>query len=106
MDEETQEIEKENKNLKALEIDKSRAKIRVLQIEKEYNLADLRISGATQKEIEKQQAEEILSLISQKHVVITIDVILLKGMKIPGHNLKFKMMKSQKYLMIDKESNH
>ena len=44
MDEKTQEIEKENENLKALEesdeppqseIDKSRAKIRVLQIEKE-----------------------------------------------------------------------
>ena len=71
MDEKTQEIEKENKNLKALEesddppqseIDKSKAKIRVLQIEKEslkceYNLADLRNSGAPQKEIEKQQAE-------------------------------------------------
>ena len=70
MDEKTQEIEKENKNLKALEesddplqseIDKSKAKIRVLQIEKEslkseYNLADLRNSGAPQKEIEKQQA--------------------------------------------------
>ena len=42
MDEKTQEIEKENKNLKALEesddraeIDKTKAKIRVLQIEKE-----------------------------------------------------------------------
>ena len=71
MNEKTQETEKENKNLKALEasddppqseIDKSRAKIRVLQIEKEslkseYNLADLRNSGAPQKEIEKQQAE-------------------------------------------------
>ena len=71
MDEKTQEIEKENKNLKALEgsddpaqseIDKSKAKIRVLQIEKEslkseYNLADLRNSGATQKEIEKEQAK-------------------------------------------------
>ena len=71
MDEKTQEIEKENKNLKALEesddasqseIEKSRAKIRVLQIEKEslkseYNLADLRNSGAPQKEIEKQQAK-------------------------------------------------
>ena len=67
MDEKTREIEKENKNLKALEesdepsqseIDKSKAKIRVLQIEKEsmkseYNLADLRNSGAPQKEIEK-----------------------------------------------------
>ena len=73
IDEKTQEIEKENKNLKALEesddppqseIDKSRAKIRVLQIEKEslkseYNLADLRNSGAPQKEIEKQQAEVV-----------------------------------------------
>ena len=71
MDEKTQEIEKENENLKALEesddppqseIDKSRAKIRVLQIEKEslkseYELADLRSSGATQKEIDKQQAK-------------------------------------------------
>ena len=70
MDEKTREIEKENENLKALEesdsppqseIDKSRAKIRVLQVEKEslkseYNLADLRNSGAAQKEIEKQQA--------------------------------------------------
>ena len=68
MDERTQEIEKENENLKALEeaddppqseIDKSRAKIRVLQIEKEslkseHELADLRSSGATQTEIEKQ----------------------------------------------------
>ena len=69
MDKKTQEIEKENNNLKALEesndaseIEKSRAKIRVLQIEKEflkseYNLADLRNSGAPQKEIEKQQAD-------------------------------------------------
>ena len=71
MDEKTQEIEKENRNLKALEesddppqseIDKSKAKIRVLQIEKEslkseYNLADLRNSDAAQKEIEKQQAQ-------------------------------------------------
>ena len=69
MDEKTQEIEKENNNLKVLEesddaseIEKSRAKIRVLQIEKEslkseYNLADLRNSGAPQKKIEKQQAE-------------------------------------------------
>ena len=71
MDEKTQEIEKENKNLKALEesddlpqseIDKSRPKIRVFQIEKESlrsedNLADLRNSGAPQKKIEKQQAE-------------------------------------------------
>ena len=71
MDEKTQEIEKENENLKALEesdepsqsdIDKSRAKIRVLQIEKEslkseYNLADLRTSDASQREIEKQQAK-------------------------------------------------
>ena len=71
MDERTQEIEKENENLKALEesddppqseIDKSRAKIRVLQIEKEtlksqYNLADLKSSGAPQKEIEKHQAK-------------------------------------------------
>ena len=70
MDEKTQEIEKENENLKALEesdeppqseIDKSRAKIRVLQIEKEslkaeFNLADLRTSDASQREIEKQQA--------------------------------------------------
>ena len=70
MDEKTQEIEKENENLRALEesdappqseIDKSRAKIRVLQVEKEslkseYNLADLRNSGVPQKEIEKQQA--------------------------------------------------
>ena len=69
MDERTQEFEKENENLKALEesddrtkIEKSKAKIRVLQIEKEslkseYNLADLRNSGAPQKEIEKQQAQ-------------------------------------------------
>ena len=71
MDEKTQEIEKENENLKALEesdeppqseIDKSRAKIRVLQIEKEslkaeFNLADLRTSDASQREIEKQQAQ-------------------------------------------------
>ena len=71
MDEKTQEIEKENENLKALEesgdppqseIGKSRAKIRVLQIEKEslkaeYNLADLRTSDAAQREIEKQQAQ-------------------------------------------------
>ena len=71
MDDKTQEIEKENENLNALqesddppqsEIDKSKAKIRVLQIEKEslksdYNLADLRNSGASQKEIEKQQAQ-------------------------------------------------
>ena len=69
MDEKTQEIEKENENLKALEesddraeIDKSRAKIRVLQLDKEslkseYNLADLRNSGAPQEEIEKQQAQ-------------------------------------------------
>ena len=62
---------KKTENLKALEesdeppqseIDKSRAKIRVLQVEKEslkseYNLADLRNSGAPQKEIEKQQAQ-------------------------------------------------
>ena len=66
MDEKTQEIE----NLKALEesdeppqseIDKTRAKIRVLQIEKEslkaeFNLADLRTSDAPQREIKKQQA--------------------------------------------------
>ena len=71
MDEKTQEIEKENENLKVLEesdeppqseIDKSRAKIRVLQIEKEslkseYNLAELRTSDASQREIEKQQAK-------------------------------------------------
>ena len=71
MDEKTREIEKENENLEALEesdsppqseIGKSRAKIRVLQVEKEslkaeYNLADLRNSGASQKEIEKQQAQ-------------------------------------------------
>ena len=71
MDEKTQEIEKENENLKALEesddpsqseIGKSKSKIRVLQIEKEslkaeYNLADLRNSGAPQKNIEKQQAQ-------------------------------------------------
>ena len=71
MDERTQEIEKENKNLKALEesddppqskIDKIKAKIRVLQIEKEslkseYTLADLRNSGTSQKEIEKQQTQ-------------------------------------------------
>ena len=69
MDEKTQEIKKENENLKALEesddnveIAKTKAKIRVLQIEKEslkseYNLADLRNSGASQKEIEKQQAQ-------------------------------------------------
>ena len=58
MDKKTQEIEKENENLKALEesddppqseICKSKAKIRVLQIEKEslkseYNLADLKTS--------------------------------------------------------------
>ena len=71
MDEKTQEIEKENENLKALEesdeppqseIAKSRAKIQVLQIEKEslkaeFNLADLRTSDASQREIEKQQAQ-------------------------------------------------
>ena len=69
MDEKTQEIEKENRTLKALEesddtsgIEKSRAKIRALQIEKEslksdYNLADLRNLGTPQKEIEKQQAK-------------------------------------------------
>ena len=71
MDEKTQEIEKENENLKALEesddpsqseIGKSKAKIRVLQIEKEslkaeYNLSDLRNSGAPQRNIEKQQAQ-------------------------------------------------
>ena len=71
MDEKTQEIEKENENLKALEesddppqseIGKSRAKIRVLQIEKEslkaeFNLADLRTSDASQRDIEKQQAQ-------------------------------------------------
>ena len=75
MDEKTQEIEKENENIKALEeaddppqseIDKSRAKIRVLQIEKEslkaeFNLADLRTSDATQREIEKQQARVRMS---------------------------------------------
>ena len=75
MDEKTQEIEKENENLKALEeaddppqseIDKSRAKIRVLQIEKEslkegFNLAALRTSDATQREIEKQQARVRMS---------------------------------------------
>ena len=69
MDEKTQEIEKENNNLKDLEesddragIDKTKAKIRVLQIEKEslkaeYTLADLRNSGASQREIEKQEAQ-------------------------------------------------
>ena len=69
MDKKTQEIEKENENLKALEesddraeIDKTKAKIRVLQIEKEslkseYTLADLINSGASQKEIEKQQTQ-------------------------------------------------
>ena len=71
MDEKTQEIEKENENLKALEesdeppqskIAKSRAKIQVLQIEKEslkaeFNLTDLRTSDASQREIEKQQAK-------------------------------------------------
>ena len=69
MDEKTQEIEKEKDNLKDLEesddragIDKTKAKIRVLQIEKEslkaeYNLADLRISGASQREIEQQEAQ-------------------------------------------------
>ena len=69
IDEKTQEIEKEIDNLKALEesddraeIDNTKAKIRVLQIEKEslkseYTLADLRISAASQKEIEKQQGQ-------------------------------------------------
>ena len=71
MDEKTQEIEKEKGNLKSLEeshdppqreIDKTEAKIRVLQIEKEslkseYTLADLKNSGASQKEIEKQQTQ-------------------------------------------------
>ena len=71
MDEKTQEIEKENENLKALEesdeppqseIAKSRAKMQVLQIEKEllkaeFILADLRTSDASQREIEKQQAQ-------------------------------------------------
>ena len=71
MDEKIQEIKKENENLKALEesydpsqseISKSKAKIRVLQIEKEslkseYSLADLRNLGAPQKDIEKQQAQ-------------------------------------------------
>ena len=71
MDEKTQEIEKENQNLKALEesddppqneIDKSREKIRLLQIEKEslksaYNFADLKNSDAPRREIEKQQAK-------------------------------------------------
>ena len=66
MDEKTQEIEKENEKLEKTddptEIDKTKAKIRVLQIEKEslkseYNLADLRNSDASQKEIEKQQAQ-------------------------------------------------
>ena len=75
MDEKTREIEKENENLEALEesdsppqseIGKSRAKIRILQVEKEslkseYNLADLRNSGASQKEIEKQQAQVRIS---------------------------------------------
>ena len=71
MDKKTKETEKENENLKALEesddppqgeIGKSKAKIRILQIEKEslkseYNLADLKSSGAPQREIEKQQAQ-------------------------------------------------
>ena len=46
----------------ARRLTKQKAKIRVLQIEKEslkseYTLADLRNSGASQKEIEKQQAK-------------------------------------------------
>ena len=69
MDEKTQEIEKENENLKDLEesddragIAKTKARIRVLQMEKEkfkadYTLADLRNSGASQREIEKQEAQ-------------------------------------------------
>lgn len=71
MDENEQEIEQENRNLKALEesddppqgeIEKSRAKIRLLQVEKEkmkstFTLADLKTSDAGQKEIEKQQMQ-------------------------------------------------
>ena len=69
MDEKTQEIEKENQNLKALkesddppqsEIKKTRDKIRVSQMEKEslkslYNL--LKNSDAPQGEVEKAQTE-------------------------------------------------
>lgn len=71
MDENTQEIEKENRNLEALresddppqgEIEKSRAKIRLLQVEKEklksaFTLSDLRTTDVSQKEIEKQQMQ-------------------------------------------------
>ena len=71
MDEITQEMEKENQKLKALEesddpaqseIEKSRDKIRVSQMEKEslkalYNLAGLKNSDASQQEIQKSQSE-------------------------------------------------
>ena len=51
-----------NQMIPQSEIGKSKAKIRVLQIEKEslksqYNLADLRNSGTLQKDIEKQKAQ-------------------------------------------------
>ena len=116
-----QEIEKESKNLEALEesddapqseIAKSREKIRLLQIEKDslksaYIFADLKNSDAPQREIEKQQAEENQKEISQNCVQITINVFLQKGMnQISLKNLnRLKMMKSQKNLMRDKESN-
>ena len=87
-------------------------KIRLLQIEKDslksaYIFADLKNSDVPQREIEKQQAEENQKEISQNCVQITINVFLQKGMnQISLKNLKrFKMMKSQKNLMRDKESN-
>ena len=66
INEKTQEIEKENQNLRALEesddapqsdIDKSRAKIRKEIIKSAYNLADLKNSGTSESEIKKTQAK-------------------------------------------------
>ena len=89
---------------------KQKQKIRVLQIEKEslkseYTLADLRNSGASQKEIDKQQAQ-VRTFEADSTKARTDYNRRYPSEKIePKKNmLKFQMMKSQKYLMRDKES--
>ena len=119
-----EKIEKENENLKALEesddppqseIGKSKAKIRVLQIEKEslkaeYNLTDLRKSRARRKKRLRKQQAQVRGFASDFTKVrgdYNKRIILLTSLsQIQEKNLKkFQMMKSQKNLMRDNESN-
>ena len=122
MEEKTKEIEKENQNLKApeesddapqSEIDKSRAKIRHLQIEKEslkpaYNFADLKNSDAPQSEIKKSQAKTKTS--EAEFTKERSDY----NKRFPSERYESNIvadfeeveeMKSQIYLIRDKESN-